>query len=440
MASEITLLVRSDFPPKVATLKLGNDTKIPALKAAAAKAIGFDVAPYSLTYAAHGGDAVPLLPDFGVKDDTDIAGLVKSGDSASSTSHTLVLIAPANLRPPRRVIAKPKAKDEKSDGKEKKELKIDVEQAFAELAKAKTKAQKDLVLSFIDKNAKKVFESKAFLKATKKDLQGLLARDGLAIKEIDLFNCILKWAGGQLKSEDPAARKEFLKELIPMIRFPLMQVAELASVVVPTGLLEMQQQLDLFQYVTAREAKKKSGGGKVELAKSIAMFNDNSRKPAIELKWDSGLSRNVTISEDGYAATHNGTDGAAFCTTGFTEGKHRWTIDVVYCEGNCMDIGISCRHDQNDSQRVSGIHAGGTSIQIQSGCGSSRGSGSWSRFSAGTIVHVLLDMDARTLNFNVNGVDTGPIIHSLPAKVYPACDLRQRSLGVKIRDYREGWE
>jgi len=284
-----------------------------------------------------------------------------------------------------------------------------------------------------------VFETKAFLKATKAQLIPLLKRDTLGLKEIDIFNGIIKWAAVNCKSEDAAARKEFLKDVLPLIRFPNMQVAELASVVVPTGLLEMQQQLDLFQYVTSREAKKKAGG-KSELPKSLAMFSDLPRKNAVELVWDVGLSNKVTVSDDGLTATHNGTDGAAFCATGFTEGKHRWTITVVHCEGNCMDIGICCRHDQNDSQRVSGIHAGGTSIQVQSGCGTSRGSGGWTRFNAGVVVHVLLDMNARTINFNIGGTETGPIIHSLPSKVYPAVDLRQRSLSVKISDYREGWE
>jgi len=233
-----------------------------------------------------------------------------------------------------------------------------------------------------------------------------------------------------------------LKEIIPLIRFPLMTLQEVAASVVPASILEMKEQLDLFSYLSSKEAKKKSGGGQIELPKTLSRFSDTPRKASVMLKWDETLSRPITISEEGAVATHSSSDGAAFCTTAFTEGKHRWTVTILNCQGNCLDVGVSCRHSQTDSPlRVSGIHAGGTSIQIQSGCGVSRGSGpSWTRFTNGIVIHVLLDMDARTLSYNVNGADSGVIVNSLPATVYPACDFRQSGLSVRIHDYRAGWD
>jgi len=138
-------------------------------------------------------------------------------------------------------------------------------------------AQKEACLIWIDKNAKKVFESKAPLSFSKETLQTILKRDKLQIKEAVLFDGLLRWGKAKSKSDSPDALKATLKGLVELIRFPIMSTQELATKVVPTNLLTSAQVLQLFTYVSTAESAEKRGE-KLSLTGDLKVFSNVKRK------------------------------------------------------------------------------------------------------------------------------------------------------------------
>jgi len=286
-------------------------------------------------------------------------------------------------------------------------------------------------------SAKKLLESKTFLSASKESIAAFLKDDRFGAPEAQIFEAVLKWAKQKCSSEKPDELKKFLeKDILPLIRFPLMTSAEIATKVIPSGLLEMQQTLDLFAYVGAVSALGKSETKTVSLGSSIKHFVTTKRKPTGTFKWIS--SPVLTISEDGSTATQNGTEGACFGNIAFVSGKHTWNILVVKCSGNCLDIGVAVK-GVSASLRVTGLHAGGTSYQIQEGCGrrATSAASSWPRYEDNVLVTLTLDMDARILGYTIAGSRFPVVYEGLPAKVWPACDLRQSGLSVRIQPEME---
>jgi len=138
-------------------------------------------------------------------------------------------------------------------------------------------AQKEACLTWIDKHGKAVFEAKALLSFSKEILQAVLKRDSLQIKEADLFAGILRWGKAKSKSDSPEALQGTLKGLVELVRFPIMSTQEIATKVVPTGLLTSAQVLSLFTYVSTSEKKEKSGE-KLALPSDLKMFSNVKRK------------------------------------------------------------------------------------------------------------------------------------------------------------------
>jgi len=165
-------------------------------------------------------------------------------------------------------------------------------------------AQKEACIQWIDKHAKKVFESKAPLSFSKETLQSLLKRDTLAIKEGELFDAIIRWGKAQSKEDSPDALKSTLKGLIELIRFPIMSTQDLAVKVVPRGLLTSSQTLQLFTYTSSVDRKEKSGE-KAQLPDELKIFSSQPRKSA-EFKYVSfESSGQYSYSTYGVAGTNN---------------------------------------------------------------------------------------------------------------------------------------
>lgn len=53
-----------------------------------------------------------------------------------------------------------------------------------------------------------------------------------------------------MKGEDKK-RKEELKELIPLVRFPIMDLEDLLESVEPTGLISLDEMMNLVCYISA---------------------------------------------------------------------------------------------------------------------------------------------------------------------------------------------
>jgi len=179
---------------------------------------------------------------------------------------------------------------------------LTVDNIAAKFSSAKG-AQKEAALTWIDKHAKKVFESKAPLSFSKETLQSLLKRDSLAIKEGELFDGVLRWAKAKSKQDSPDALKSTLKDLVELIRFPLMSTQDLATKVVPTGLLTSAQTLQLFTYVSTAERKEKSGE-KLELTGDLKVFSNVKRKSGVIKFISFEFSGVYTASPYGVAGTN----------------------------------------------------------------------------------------------------------------------------------------
>eukprot|EP00808_Paulinella_micropora_P029352 g15250.t1 len=155
--------------------------------------------------------------------------------------------------------------------------------------------------------------------------------------------------------------------------------------------------------------------------------------PAVSLQFDRVTSEPISISPDGLTATQTGEQvGMAFGSTSFTQGRHSWTVRIDNCQGNYLDVGVTANRSQF-AVPVSGLHAHGTAVLVQRGCGVKGSTNySWQPFVTGMEVHVLLDMDRRILSFIVSGALLPDIITGLPQEVWPAVHIREKSWSCSI--------
>ena len=88
----------------------------------------------------------------------------------------------------------------------------------------------------IDDECAQALKSEAFLRIEHCVLCELLSRETLNVKEIDLFNAVLKWAQHQCEKQDIKSTvencREVLGKAITLVRFPTMALEEFASTVV----------------------------------------------------------------------------------------------------------------------------------------------------------------------------------------------------------------
>jgi len=97
-------------------------------------------------------------------------------------------------------------------------------------------------LIWIDKHTKKILENKQWEKMSKELLITIIKRDTLGVsKEIDIFDGVIRWGRAHAESKKPEDLKVALKDVIKHIRFPLLTSGDLASKVVPSGVLEASQ-------------------------------------------------------------------------------------------------------------------------------------------------------------------------------------------------------
>jgi hypothetical protein len=165
-----------------------------------------------------------------------------------------------------------------------------------------------------------------------------LKSDKLCIDEIDLFKGVLRWAVCECKrqnlSDSLENKKKILDDILPLIRFPCMEMQELATFVSPTQLLPAPQLLELFTYV----------GGKGNKKNLKVNFPTQARGGSRD-KWaldDTMKSNTVTLSNGGKSAA-NSSSNHSYCqgTVAWTKGKHAWR--VVRDNGNTqwLLLGVS---------------------------------------------------------------------------------------------------
>jgi len=104
-----------------------------------------------------------------------------------------------------------------------------------------------------------LFESDDVTKLSKDVLCFLLADDYLGVDEFPLFEGVLKWGKAECarqKLDEDKGLKTVLADIIPLIRFPLMSVQDLAQVS-SSGFLDQSALVTLFSYCSLTDEKDK---------------------------------------------------------------------------------------------------------------------------------------------------------------------------------------
>lgn len=98
-----------------------------------------------------------------------------------------------------------------------------------------------MCLDKIDKHTVDALAAEGFLDIDHDTLCMVLERDTLRIREVVLFNAVVRWAEAecirQNMPNNPDNQRSHLKRALTLIRFPLMSVEEFASEVAQSGIL-----------------------------------------------------------------------------------------------------------------------------------------------------------------------------------------------------------
>lgn len=98
--------------------------------------------------------------------------------------------------------------------------------------------------AFVVSDPKSFFESQKFLDVTESVLTRILQMDQLGIPEHEIFLHCLEWA----QKSKAFSRK--IQVVIPYIRFPLMSIEQISTVVIPENVLTKDEALELMQFVS----------------------------------------------------------------------------------------------------------------------------------------------------------------------------------------------
>jgi len=149
--------------------------------------------------------------------------------------------------------------------------------------------EQDFGMPFLRENMVEIVSQEGFLKLSKSRLEYLLKDDSLSIDEVLLYKGLLEWGKYQLTKGKPEEFKgkpdeirEVIKDLLPLIRFPCMELEDIANTVGPSELLDEKQMLLLFSYCALSSEEERSKFSGLE-------FNNNPRTGGKRLKYTSIL-------------------------------------------------------------------------------------------------------------------------------------------------------
>ncbi|KAK3729799.1 hypothetical protein QZH41_003412 [Actinostola sp. cb2023] len=104
----------------------------------------------------------------------------------------------------------------------------------------------------VDTETQSAVSSAQFLDSSNELICQVLARDGLRIKEVSLFQAVDRWVSKQIQEKGvdcsgETKRAVLGEEVIRLFRFPLMSLKEFAETVLPTKVLIMDEVTELIQ-------------------------------------------------------------------------------------------------------------------------------------------------------------------------------------------------
>eukprot|EP00823_Brevimastigomonas_motovehiculus_P004842 TRINITY_DN3308_c0_g1_i1.p1 TRINITY_DN3308_c0_g1~~TRINITY_DN3308_c0_g1_i1.p1 ORF type:complete len:467 (+),score=84.06 TRINITY_DN3308_c0_g1_i1:144-1544(+) len=185
---------------------------------------------------------------------------------------------------------------------------LTLKNCFSKMAQVKESDTKEMrrIATFMGNHSDSITTNSklraALLSLPEKSFAAFLSSDFQALLEIDLFQLMIEWGQHQLtkaesesktldSTELPKKLKETIKDLIPCIRFPLMDASALANKVVSSGVLEQDVILDLFAYSASSSSSEKTILSSLSTPKSLAKFSFKPRTLAMPFSWDPRVCR-----------------------------------------------------------------------------------------------------------------------------------------------------
>ena len=132
---------------------------------------------------------------------------------------------------------------------------LDVENVFSVLPQAKKFDESQLVSQcweVLDLRAAEAVNSASFEEVNHELLTEFVERNTLAVKEIELFRAVQRWAVCECQrrgvENNKKERREVLSTVLKHIRFPLMSQKDFADVVLSAEVLNLEEVVAMFRY------------------------------------------------------------------------------------------------------------------------------------------------------------------------------------------------
>lgn len=453
----VRVLVKPDYPKdKQSLVKVEEKMTFGELKAAAEKEMAISLKGYA--FAAVGYQLNPR----DISSAADEALVIGKDDKSLCLADRMMVycIAPANLKP-QLLRAKKKKEDEKSgDGDERrmaawKEFdNKNVIKKLKQYTEAKDAKRAKNATDYIEAYAKQVFGNyKEFAFLPKELAINLLKSDYVNAPESIVFTAALEWSKAACEAEkkDPKKAddvKTVGKDLFACVRFPLMELPDLASTVAPSQMIDQGQLLGLYTYIGQRSTLSDKSK-KIALPDSLKGMTEKPRKPRMgpaALSWDSSkcCTTGLTISNENKTVTHTyGSTSYLTCASNkwISSGKWRVTYKITLnTTSTWLALGVITRNYTN--YNVGGYIGESTSYGWYNGGGNptlwpaSRNYGS--RFESGDTVVMDIDCTKREVSFKKNGSDYGTAFTSIPSgELCPAITTYMAGDSVTIVSFEQ---
>ena len=139
------------------------------------------------------------------------------------------------------------------------QLNLDPSNVFSILPTAQRYEEKELIdrcWEVIDSGAEFAVKSDGFEAIERSLLEAVVARNTLAIEEVELFKAVDTWATKQCQKQGfgvsgKMKRKVLGKQIVTAIRFPLMKHNEFAAVVLDTNILTSDEIVNFFKFYSS---------------------------------------------------------------------------------------------------------------------------------------------------------------------------------------------
>jgi hypothetical protein len=292
-----------------------------------------------------------------------------------------------------------------------------------------------LALEYIDIYSREIFKTADFRTLPADTILAFAKRNTLNIPEVELFESVLDWGKAELKrnntEDSPESLRKLLVDILPQIRFPVMSTQDIAVKVNPSKILENQQVLDLFTYLGLAN----SGVKDAKLGKSLSGFNTKKRKgrlPPAWFKWDVTKKHNgLILSPDGKTVTSTTTSyyQPIFGDIELKDGVWEWEVVMQQMYNNTYSVNVGVAPasytNYNASQMIgySG-HIPGWAFACGHGQKYNNTMTNYGRkVNQGETVRTRVDMDAKTVEFFINGQSQGVAYRDIVGPVRPAMSL-----------------